>query len=384
MIPYSRRLPDPKENAIARALRERRDPYLDLTETNPTRVGLSPNVALEALADPRALRYDPDPKGLAAARQAVAAYYAESRGAAVDPEHIVLTASTSEAYAMLFKLLCDPGDCVLVPEPSYPLFAMLTALEGVRAVPYPLRFDGEWHLDAPALRFPDRCRAVLLVSPGNPTGAFVKESELAALASGCAGAGCALISDEVFADFAWAKDPRRVPTLAAREEVLSFALSGISKVCGLPQLKLGWCVVSGPGDEVLRALSRLEIVADTYLSVGTPVQLAAVRLLEARHSFQPRVLERVQANRRALVRVRSTDAPWDVLPAEGGWSAVLSVPRTRSEEELVLALLDAGVLVHPGYFFDFSAGAHLVVSLVPPEGAFSRAAQVLSRVLQER
>ena len=383
MIAYSRRLPEPKENAIARALRERRDPYLDLTESNPTRVGLSPSMALEALADPRALRYDPDPKGLAAARQAVSAYYAESRGAAVDPEHIVLTASTSEAYAMLFKLLCDPGDCVLVPEPSYPLFAMLTGLEGVRAVPYPLHFDGEWHLDASAVRFPERCRAVLLVSPGNPTGAFVKEVELAALTSGCAGAGCALISDEVFADFAWAADPRRVPTLAARGEVLSFALSGISKVCGLPQLKLGWCVVSGPGDEVARALSRLEIVADTYLSVATPVQLAAGRLLEARHSFQRRVLERVQANRRALGRVRPADARWDVLPAEGGWSAVLSVPRTRSEEDLVLALLAAGVLVHPGYFFDFSTGAHLVLSLVAPEGDFARAAQVLSRVLQE-
>ena len=211
----------------------------------------------------------------------------------------------------------------------------------------------------------------------------MKEAELAALTSGCAGAGCALISDEVFADFAWAADPRRVPTLAARGEVLSFALSGISKVCGLPQLKLGWCVVSGPGDEVARALSRLEIVADTYLSVATPVQLAAGRLLEARHSFQRRVLERVQMNRRALGRVRPADARWDVLPAEGGWSAVLSVPRTRSEEDLVLALLEAGVLVHPGYFFDFSTGAHLVVSLVAPEGDFARAAQVLSRVLQE-
>jgi aspartate/methionine/tyrosine aminotransferase len=383
VIPYSRRLPGPVENAIARALRQRRDPYVDLTETNPTRVGLTPNVALEALADPRALRYDPDPKGLATARQAVAAYYAESRGAAVDPENIVLTASTSEAYSLLFKLLCDPGDCVLVPEPSYPLFAMLTALEGVRAVPYALRFDGEWHLDAEALHFPERARAVLVVSPGNPTGSFLKEAELAVLANRCAEAGCALISDEVFADFARVPDPRRVATVAAREEVLSFALSGMSKVCGLPQLKLGWCVVSGPGEEVDRARSLLELVADTYLSVATPVQLAAGRLLEARHSFQRRVLERVEANRRALGRVRSPEAPWDVLPAEGGWSAVLSVPRTRSEDEWVLALLEAGVLVHPGYFFDFSAGAHLVASLVVPEGEFSRAAQVLARVLQE-
>ena len=383
MIPYSRRLPLSGENVIARALRARREPYVDLTETNPTRVLLTPEVTLDALADPRALRYDPDPKGLAAGRQAIASYYAESRGAAVDPERVVLTASTSEAYAMLFKLLCDPGDCVLVPEPSYPLFAMLTALEGVRTVPYPLRFDGEWHLDAVALRFPERARAVLVVSPGNPTGAFLKEAELAGLTGRCAEAGCALISDEVFADFAWGADPRRVSTLAARDEVLSFALSGISKVCGLPQLKLGWCVVSGPGDEVERALSRLELVADTYLSVGTPVQLAAGRLLEKRHAFQRRVLARVQANRRALVRLRTADARWDVLAAEGGWSAVISVPRTRGEDEWVLALLEAGVLVHPGYFFDFSAGAHLVLSLIAPEGDFARGAEVLSRTLQE-
>jgi alanine-synthesizing transaminase len=384
VIPYSRRLPLAGENAIARALRERREPYVDLTETNPTRVGLAPNVALDVLADPRALRYHPDAKGMAAARQAVAAYYAESRGAAVDPEHIVLTASTSEAYAMLFKLLCDPGDCVLVPEPSYPLFTMLTALEGVRAVPYPLRFDGEWHLDAADLRFSERTRAVLVVSPGNPTGAFLKEAELAAVARRCAEARCALISDEVFADFAWVADPRRVPTVAARDAVLSFALSGISKVCGLPQLKLGWCVVSGPEDEVERALARLELVADTYLSVATPVQLAAARLLETRHAFQRRVLARVEANRRALLRVRASDAPWDVLTAEGGWSAVLSVPRTRTEEEWVLELLGVGVLVHPGYFFDFPAGAHrLVVSLIAAEGDFSRGAQLLARTLQE-
>jgi alanine-synthesizing transaminase len=384
VIPYSRRLPQPSENAIARALRDKREPYLDLTETNPTRVGLSPAVPLDALADPRALRYEPDPKGLATARQAVAAYYTDSRGAAVDSDRIVLTASTSEAYAMLFKLLCDPGDCVLVPEPSYPLFAMLTALEGIRAVPYQLRFDGEWHLDPEDLQFSDRTRAVLVVSPGNPTGAFLKQAELSGIARRCAETGCALISDEVFADFAWGADPRRVPTLAAREEVLSFALSGISKVCGLPQLKLGWCVVSGPDGDVRDALSRLELVADTYLSVGTPVQLAAGRLLEARHAFQRRVLDRVKANRRALTRSRAVDARWDLIPGEGGWSAILSVPRTRSEEEWVLALLDAGVLVHPGYFFDFPAGAHLVVSLIATEGDFSRAAQIIADVLQER
>ncbi|HWE23886.1 MAG TPA: pyridoxal phosphate-dependent aminotransferase, partial [Myxococcales bacterium] len=249
---------------------------------------------------------------------------------------------------------------------------------------YQLRFDGEWHLDALSLEIPERARAVLVVSPGNPTGAFLKQGELVALARRCAENGCALISDEVFADFAWAADPRRVPTVAAREEVLSFALSGLSKVCGLPQLKLGWCAVSGPADEVERALALFEVVADTYLSVSTPVQLAAGRFLEARHAFQRRVLDRVQANRRALLRVRPADAPWDVLPAEGGWSAILSVPRTRSEDQWVLRILDSGVLVHPGYFFDFATGTHLVVSLIATELDFSRAAQVLSRVLQER
>ena len=383
MIPYSRRLPwTAAENAISRALRERREPTIDLTESNPTRAGLAPPVQLGALADARALRYEPHPKGLLAAREAVAAYYADSRGAAVDPERVVLAASTSEAYALLFKLLCDPGDCVLVPEPSYPLFGMLTALEGVQAVPYPLRFDGEWHLDAAALEIPPRARAVLAVSPGNPTGAFLKQPERAALADRCARAGCALICDEVFADFALVPDPRRVPTVAAHDDVLSFALSGLSKVCGLPQLKLGWCAVSGPPDEVSRAVQRLELIADTYLSVGTPVQLAAGQLLRGRHDFQRRVLDRVRGNRAALLRARSPDAPWDVLPAEGGWSAVLSVPRSRSEEEWALALLEAGVLVHPGYFFDFPAGAHLVVSLLAPEGELARAAQAIARVLQ--
>jgi len=383
VIPYSRRLPwaDP-ENAISRALRERRETFVDLTESNPTRAGLVPAAHLAALADPRALRYEPHPKGLLSAREAIAAYYADSRGAAVDPERIVLTASTSEAYSLLFKLLCDPGDCVLVPEPAYPLFGFLTALDGVEAVPYALRFDGEWHLDATAFDPPPRSRAILVVSPGNPTGAFLKQTERAALADVCKRAGCALICDEVFADFAVVPDPRRVPTVAAHEDVLAFSLSGLSKICGLPQLKLGWCAVSGPPDEVQQAVRRLELIADTYLSVATPVQLAAGQLLRGRHDFQRRVLDRVRDNRAALLRGRSADAPWDVLPAEGGWSAVLSVPRSRSEEEWALSLLREGVLVHPGYFFDFPGGAHLVVSLLPPAGEFARAVRTIAAVVK--
>jgi aspartate/methionine/tyrosine aminotransferase len=220
------------------------------------------------------------------------------------------------------------------------------------------------------------------VNPGNPTGAFLKQAELSALAQRCSAANCALICDEVFADFAWSADPRRVPTVAVREDVLAFALSGISKVCGLPQLKLGWCVVAGPRDEAAHALERLELIADTYLSVGTPVQLAAGTLVEMRHAFQRRLLDRIRGNRRALSRARAPDASWDVLPSEGGWSAVLTVPRTRSEDDWTLALLDAGVLVHPGYFFDFPSSGYLVVSLIAQELDFARAAEILGRVLQ--
>jgi aspartate/methionine/tyrosine aminotransferase len=267
MIHYSKRLDwNLEENALARALREVRHPYVDLSETNPTRAGLAPDFDLSVLSNPRALRYEPHPKGALVAREAVAGYYADSRGAAVDPERIVLTASTSEAYSLLFKLLCDPGDTVLVPEPSYPLFGYLTALDSVEAVPYPLRWDGEWHLDAEAVlaAVTPTTRAIVVVSPGNPTGAYLKEDELRALARACERSSCALLCDEVFADFPRGPDPRRVATTAAHEAQLTFTLSGLSKVCGLPQLKLGWCVVSGPPADVLGALARLERALDPF------------------------------------------------------------------------------------------------------------------------
>jgi alanine-synthesizing transaminase len=374
----SRLPPSAGENALSRALAARRAQgleVLDLTESNPTRIGL----AREVPGLPASPLYDPHPRGLLAAREAVARYYAESRGAQVDPERILLTASTSEAYALLFKLLCDPGDEVLIPEPSYPLFGYLTALEGVRTAPYRLRWDGEWHLELDSLRFGERTRAVLVVSPGNPTGSFLKRGERERLAQLCARHGCTLISDEVFADFAWERDGARVETVAAFDDVAAFTLSGLSKVCGLPQLKLGWCVASGPGaGERMRAL---ELIADTYLSVSTPVQLAAPALLEARHGFQRELRERLSQNLAELRAARGAGAPWDVLASEGGWSAIVSVPRRRSEEEWALALLERGVLVHPGYFFDFPEGSHLVLSLLPEPGAFSRAARVLQEIL---
>lgn len=350
-----------RENALSRALAARREPYVDLTISNPTAVGLPvPSVEL-----PAADVYAPDPRGLLPAREAVAAYHG------VSAEQVILTASTSEAYSWLFKLLCDPGDEVLVPRPSYPLFDFLTALEGVRAVPYELRWDGEWHIDT--LSVTDGTRAILVVSPGNPTGAYLKKDELTRLSR----LGVPLICDEVFADFPAFDDPRRVRTIASHDGVLSFALSGLSKVAGLPQLKLGWIVATGPGSREM--LERLDLIADTYLSVSTPVQLAARRLLEGRGVFQQALNSRLARNRAALTPPGG--APWDVLRSEGGWSAVLSVPRSRSEEEWALALLEAGVLVHPGYFFDFTAGAHLVVSLLPEPSEFARGIASLRSVL---
>jgi aspartate/methionine/tyrosine aminotransferase len=348
-----------KENALARALARRDAPYVDLTLSNPTRAGLP---AIEVQLPPSPV-YDPQPRGLPAAREAVAAYHG------ISPDAVVLTASTSEAYSWLFKLLCDAGDEVLVPEPSYPLFAYLTALENVRAVPYALRWDGEWHLDISALRFSPRTRAVLVVSPGNPTGAYLKEEERAPLASACSDSRCALVSDEVFADYPAFDDDRRARSAVRYGDVLSFTLSGLSKVAGLPQLKLGWIAAAGPGSD--EAVRRLELIADTYLSVSTPVQLAAPRLLASRGVFQRGVQERLAINRRALAAARGRDAPWDVLRSEGGWSEVLSVPRTRSEEEWALALLEAGVLVHPGYFFDFATDDFLVLSLLPETDRFT-------------
>jgi alanine-synthesizing transaminase len=362
--------PTQTENPLARALAARSAPYVDLTLSNPTAASLP--VAPVVL--PPAPSYEPHPRGLLVARAAVAAYQG------ISPDRVILTASTSEAYSWLFKLLCAAGDEVLVPEPSYPLFGYLTALECVRAVPYALRWDGEWHLDAGALPFSQRTRAVLVVSPGNPTGAYLKEDERAALASACRARGVALISDEVFADFPAFEDRRRARSAALYEDVLAFSLSGLSKVAGLPQLKLAWIAAAGPGAS--EALARLELIADTYLSVSTPVQLAVPGLLAGRGVFQQAVRARLATNRTALAAARAPGDPWDVLRAEGGWSQVLSIPRLRTEEEWALELLSAGVLVHPGYFFDFPSGAHLVVSLLPPPAAFARGVEILAGMLR--
>jgi hypothetical protein len=303
----------------------------------------------------------------------VAADFAR-RGFPLDSGRVVLTASTSEAYAFLFKLLCEPGDEVLVPSPGYPLFDFLAALESVRVRSYALAHDGEWHLDLASLAAAvgPRTRAVVTVNPNNPTGAFLKRDELRALEALCAGRALALVSDEVFADFPFRDDPRRQASVARDGPALAFALGGLSKSCALPQLKLAWIAVTGPERERTEALARLEVIADTYLSVSTPVQVAAPELLARREELQAPVRERVRANL-ALLRSRiPSDSSASLLEPEGGWYAVLRVPATIPEEERVVRLLEAhDVLVHPGYFFDFPSEAFLVASLLTPPRAFA-------------
>jgi alanine-synthesizing transaminase len=377
---------DLRPNRLAERLAARRAdgrPLLDLTLSNPTRASLPDAPALLApLARDEARRYDPSPFGLEPARAAVARDFAR-RGTPVDTERILLHASTSEAYAFLFKLLCDPGDQVLVPRPGYPLFEFLAELESVEVRSYPLAHDGEWHLDVAALEaaITPRTRAVVIVSPGNPTGAFLKQAELEALDALCAERELALVSDEVFADFAFREDPRRAPSLAQGGRALAFALGGLSKSCGLPQLKLAWTAVSGPPALRAPALARLEVVADTYLSVSTPVQVAAPSLLERRAELQAPIKERVTANLESLREALGSGSPATLYEPEGGWSAVLRVPATSSEEERALRLLEThGVLVHPGYFFDFPSEAFLVVSLLTPPAEFREG---IARVLRD-
>lgn len=381
---FSRRLPPHAEpNALSRAVETLRDkgvPFADLTESNPTRVGISyPCELLASLADPGALRYDPSPFGLPSARRAVAEDQ-RRRGVAVDPAHVVLTASTSEAYSWLFKLLCDPGDSVLVPRPSYPLFDHLTTLDGVRPHPYSIEYHGRWGIDTESIAAaPANIRALLVVSPNNPTGSFISAEECEHITTLCRQRGWALIVDEVFADYPL-EASHSLTDIAARSDVLCFTLAGLSKTVGLPQLKLGWCIAGGPAAERDAALAALEVIADSYLSVGTPVQVAAPTLLSAGASIRTSIQTRTRGNLAELRTMAARAPAVEVLRADGGWSAVLRVPSTRDEETLVLDLLGAErILVHPGYFFDFPREAYLVVSLLPPEDLF---ADAMTRVLR--
>jgi alanine-synthesizing transaminase len=389
VIRYSARIPEGFEpNRIHRALTARRAagaPLLDLTESNPTRVGLPgpPAEAWSALAAGARAPYAPEPLGLPAARQAVAGYYAE-RGSAVSSAQVALTASTSEAYAHLFRLLADPGGEFLVPEPSYPLFAPLAALEGVRLVPYPLRYrDGRWDADLLAIEAlaGPAARGLIVVHPNNPTGSLTAERDALALEGLCADHGLALIADEVFGDFVLAPAAGRRGSFVTASQALTFVLAGLSKACGLPQAKLGWIVTAGPGPEVTRALARLEWAADAFLSVGAAIQAALPELLRRRGAFVAAARERLAVNLGALDGALSGLPGVDRLACEGGWSAVVRVPTTRSEEDWVCALLERDVAVHPGHFFDFAEEAYLVVSLLPEPEVFTEAAARLRAVL---
>lgn len=346
---------------------------LDLTGSNPTRAGFDypEGEILDALANPAALRYDPSPRGLPAARQAVSRYYA-ARGETVAPSRILLTASTSEAYCYLFKLLTDPGDEILVPRPSYPLFDFLAAMELVTVKQYSLRYDGGWHVDFDSIQRAccERTRALVVVNPNNPTGSFLKPAEAERLEEFAAQRGIAILLDEVFYDYGF---PDAAPVTFSG--VAAFRMSGLSKIAGLPQMKLGWIVAEGPGAE--DALERLEWIADTYLSVSTPVQLALPKLLDLAVSIKSQIRDRIAANLRTLSGIQGS--PVSLLTFEGGWSATLQVPRTRSEEEWTLLLLrDHNILTQPGFFYDFESEAFLVLSLLTDPATFRAG---ISRIL---
>lgn len=346
---------------------------LDLTVSNPTECGFeyATETILGALRNPAALRYEPNPKGLESARVAVTEYYS-ARGAAISADDIVLTTSTSEAYSFVFRLLCNPGDELLIPAPSYPLFEFLAEIQDVKLARYPLVYDHGWQIDLHSLRqaITPRTRGVIVVNPNNPTGHFVKEKELAKLNELCATRGLALIADEVFLDFAL--DDTQPITFAGNAGALTFAMSGLSKIAGLPQMKLAWVIASGPSESKKQAMERLEVIADTYLSPNAPVQLATPLFLEQRHGLRKQVITRVRKNLKELDRQLAGQETCSRLELEGGWYAVARVPATGSDEELAIELLTKEeVYVHPGHFFDFATDGYLVVSLIAREDEFT-------------
>ena len=372
---------------------------LDLTVSNPTRAGLhfDEQAILGALASPLALDYDPQSKGLRGAREAVAGYYRAEHGIIdLDAEQIVLTTSTSEGYSFVFRLLCNAGDELLVPKPSYPLFEFLADLQDVRLVPYPLIYDHGWQMDFPSLQkaATEGTRGVVVVHPNNPTGSYVHAEEAGMLNSFCRERGLAVIVDEVFLDYglktSGAKTSAQEETnhgaalprigqgdglqgsFAGNQEVLTFTLSGLSKVAALPQMKVAWVVTSGPQELQAAALGRLEVIADTYLSMNAPIQWAVQTLLEQRKSVRSQLLQRVTENLREMDRQLAGQTNCQRLCVEGGWYAVLRVPVTRSDEELAIELVrEKAVLVHPGHFYDFPKDGYLVLSLITPRADFA-------------
>lgn len=364
-------------NRLSKALARHRaagKPLLDLTVSNPTESGFDydQHAILEALQNPAAVKYTPEPQGLLSARQAVAEYYAE-RGVLAVVDDIFLSTSTSEAYSYAFRLLCNPEDEILIPAPSYPLFDFLADIQDVKPARYPLLYDHGWQIDFDALEqaITPRTRAVVVVHPNNPTGHFTKRAELEKLNTICFDRGLALIIDEVFLDFGLGTE--RPGSFAGNSDALTFALSGISKICGLPQMKAAWLVVGGSQKLKDEAKDRLEVIADTFLSMNAPVQLALPSFLSQSRRFQKQLMERVCRNLAELDKQLSLQKVCGRLAIEGGWYAVLRVPATRSDEDLALALLnEKSIYVHPGHFYDFPHDGFLVVSLISPEAEFSR------------
>jgi len=348
---------------------------LDLTISNPTKIGLHFDDAriLESLASPRAMDYDPQPKGLPSARSAVANYYRAQHGMdGLDPGRLILTTSTSEGYSFVFRLLCNPGDELLVPKPSYPLFEFLADLQDVKLVSYPLIYDHGWQMDFPSLEkvVMRRTRGVVVVHPNNPTGSYVHAQEQELLNAFCAEHGLAIIADEVFLDYAHNGVPQQ--SFVANQGILSFTLSGISKISALPQMKLAWIVTSGPVAQREAAQARLEVISDTYLSMNAPIQWATPALLEQRQSVQRQLLDRVLANLAELDRQLAAQKMCQRLNVEGGWYAILRVPVMQTDEELAVDLLRRkSVLVHPGHFYDFPSDGYLVLSLIAVENEFA-------------
>lgn len=373
---------DLQPNRLSQALarhRAAKKPLLDLTASNPTTVGFDYNVQALKLALSRAATrpHEPDAKGLLIARRAVAAYYT-AREIEVPVDDIILTTSTSEAYSFVFRALCNPGDELLVPEPSYPLFGFLADIQDVKLARYPLLYDHGWQTDFYALEqaIAPRTRGVIVVHPNNPTGHFCKPNEIARLNEICSARDLALIADEVFLDFVL--ESKRPPSFAANPRALTFTMSGLSKISGLPQMKASWLIISGPEQLKAQALARLEVIADTFLSMNAPVQWAIPDFLKQRRGFQKQLMTRVRKNFSELDRQLSAQRACARLEIEGGWYAVLRVPATRSDEDLAIDLLATkGVHVHPGHFYDFQGDGYLIVSLIAPEQEFKKGIKLL-------
>ena len=376
-------------NRLSQAIAERRragGELLDLTESNPTRAGLTYDAVtiLSSLVNPKSLEYSPEPLGLLSAREAVCRYYA-GLGVGIPPERVLLTTSTSEAYTFLFRLLCDPDDEVLIPTPSYPLFEFLAGLQDVRLVPYPLVYDHGWQVDIAALEraVTSRTRAVMVVHPNNPTGSLISEDERKQLDRICAEHSLAIVADEVFLDYVYEGVEAR--SFAASDAVLTFALSGLSKIAALPQMKVAWIATSGPAELRDPALARLEVIADTYLSMNAPLQHALPALLDQHEKLGGQLKARVVQNLNELDAQLARQKLCHRLNLQAGWYAILRVPAHGSDEDLCLALLsEQAVLVQPGYFYDFHQDGYLVVSLITPRDVFREGMERLLRFISGR